>query len=258
MLKSAALLVTLLLGCPVALLAAPLQLYTEEYPPVSFSREGRAAGMASEVVEEILRRLDQSASIQVVPWARAYQTVQRTPDTALFATIRNAEREGSFHWVGPILLARDSFYALKNSGLVIHSRAELASVGEIAVPRDWFSFQELTAQGQPNLLGVNEPAQMFKMLRRGRIKLILADNLSFFSRGDAASQVDYLTAEDVEVVLPYRTSYGYIAFWRGTEAQTLRRWQAALDEMKGDGSFAAIYQRWLPGEPQPPLREPGY
>ena len=222
MLNSVALLFALLLGCSGALFAAPLQLYTEEYPPVSFSREGRAVGLATEVVEEILRRQGQVASIQV----------------------------------GPILLARDSFYALKNSGLVIGSQAELAAVGQIAVPRDWFSFQELTAQGQPNLLGVNEPMQMFKMLRRGRIKLILADNLSFFSRGDAASQVDYLTADDVEVVLPYRTSYGYIAFWRGTDVQTLQRWQTTLDEMKVDGSFALIYQRWLPGEPQPPLREP--
>ena len=256
MLKFVACSFAFLLGCSGALFAAPLQLYTEEYPPVSFSREGRAVGMATEVVEEILRRQGQVASIQVVPWARGYQTVQRTPDTALFATIRNAEREASFQWVGPILLARDSFYALKNSGLVIGNQTELAAAGQIAVPRDWFTFQELTAQGQPNLLGVNEPVQMFKMLRRGRIKLILADNLSFFSRGDAASQVDYLTADDVEVVLPYRTSYGYIAFWRGTDAQTLQRWQTTLDEMKADGSFAVIYQRWLPGEPQPPLREP--
>ena len=139
MLNSVALLFALLLGCSGALFAAPLQLYTEEYPPVSFSREGRAVGMATEVVEEILRRQGQVASIQVVPWARGYQTVQRTPDTALFATIRNAEREASFQWVGPILLARDSFYALKNSGLVIGNQAELASAGQIAEPREWFS-----------------------------------------------------------------------------------------------------------------------
>ena len=256
MLKSVAMSFALLLGYSVSLCAAPLQLYTEEYAPVSFSRAGKAAGMATEVVEEILRRQGQAANIQVVPWARGYQTVLRTPDSALFATIRSTEREASFQWVGPILQTHDGFYALKGSGLVIRTQTELAAAGPIAVPRDWFTFQELTAKGMPNLLGVSEPIQMFKMLRRGRIKLILADNLSFFSRGDAASQVDYLTAKDVEVVLPYRTSYGYIAFWHGTDAQTLERWQTTLDTMKADGSFAAIYQRWLPGETPPPLREP--
>lgn len=55
--------------------AAPLQLYTEEYPPVSFSANGRAEGMASELVRELLKRLGESGEISVVPWARGYHTV---------------------------------------------------------------------------------------------------------------------------------------------------------------------------------------
>lgn len=132
MLKSVAMSFALLLGYSVSLCAAPLQLYTEEYAPVSFSRAGKAAGMATEVVEEILRRQGQAANIQVVPWARGYQTVLRTPDSALFATIRSTEREASFQWVGPILQTHDGFYALKGSGLVIRTQAELAAAGQIA------------------------------------------------------------------------------------------------------------------------------
>ena len=231
--------------------AAPLQLYTEEYPPVSFSANGRAEGMASELVRELLKRLGESGEISVVPWARGYHTVQQTPNTALFATIRNAEREPLFQWVGPILLAQDSFYALKNSGIQLHDLTDVAKAGPVAVPRDWFSYQELRNLGLTNLLGVTEPEQMFKMLKRGRVKLIVADNLSFYSTGDAAQQVDYLTARDVEVALPYRASLGYITFWPGTDPAVIQRWQRELDAMKADGSFSRIYQRWLPGEPEP-------
>ena len=231
--------------------AAPLQLYTEEYPPVSFSANGRAEGMASELVRELLKRLGESGEISVVPWARGYHTVQQTPNTALFATIRNAEREPLFQWVGPILLAQDSFYALKNSGIQLHDLTDVAKAGPVAVPRDWFSYQELRNLGLTNLLGVTEPEQMFKMLKRGRVKLIVADNLSFYSTGDAAQQVDYLTAKDVEVALPYRASLGYITFWHGTDPAVIQRWQRELDAMKADGSFSRIYQRWLPGEPEP-------
>ncbi len=231
--------------------AAPLQLYTEEYPPVSFSANGRAEGMASELVRELLKRLGESGEISVVPWARGYHTVQQTPNTALFATIRNAEREPLFQWVGPILLAQDSFYALKNSGIQLHDLTDVAKAGPVAVPRDWFSYQELRNLGLTNLLGVTEPEQMFKMLKRGRVKLIVADNLSFYSTGDAAQQVDYLTASDVEVALPYRASLGYITFWPGTDPAVIQRWQRELDAMKADGSFSSIYQRWLPGEPEP-------
>lgn len=231
--------------------AAPLQLYTEEYPPVSFSANGRAEGMASELVRELLKRLGESGEISVVPWARGYHTVQQTPNTALFATIRNAEREPLFQWVGPILLAQGSFYALKNSGIQLHDLTDVAKAGPVAVPRDWFSYQELRNLGLTNLLGVTEPEQMFKMLKRGRVKLIVADNLSFYSTGDAAQQVDYLTAKDVEVALPYRASLGYITFWPGTDPAVIQRWQRELDAMKADGSFSRIYQRWLPGEPEP-------
>ena len=231
--------------------AAPLQLYTEEYPPVSFSANGRAEGMASELVRELLKRLGESGEISVVPWARGYHTVQQTPNTALFATIRNAEREPLFQWVGPILLAQDSFYALKNSGIQLRDLTDVAKAGPVAVPRDWFSYQELRNLGLTNLLGVTEPEQMFKMLKRGRVKLIVADNLSFYSTGDAAQQVDYLTAKDVEVALPYRASLGYITFWHGTDPAVIQRWQRELDAMKADGSFSRIYQRWLPGEPEP-------
>ena len=231
--------------------AEPLQLYTEEYPPVSFSAEGQASGMASELVRELLKRLGEPGEISVVPWARGYHTVQQTPNTALFATIRNAEREPLFQWVGPILLAQYSFYALKGSGIQLRDLTDVAAAGPIAVPRDWFSYQELRNLGLQNLLGVTEPEQMFKLLKRGRVKLIVADNLSFYSTGEAAQQVDYLKASDVEVALPYRASLGYITFWPGTDPAVIQRWQRELDAMKADGSFSRIYQRWLPGEPEP-------
>ncbi len=128
---------------------------------------------------------------------------------------------------------------------------DVAAAGPIAVPRDWFSYQELRNLGLQNLLGVTEPEQMFKLLKRGRVKLIVADNLSFYSTGEAAQQVDYLKASDVEVALPYRASLGYITFWPGTDPAVIQRWQRELDAMKADGSFSRIYQRWLPGAQEP-------
>lgn len=235
-----------------------LQLYTEEYPPVSFSHQGQPSGMAVEVVEELLRRIDQKASLQVVPWARAYHIARTTPGTAIFPTMRTSEREPLFKWVGPIILARDNFYALRGSGIVIHSREELAAFRDIAVPRDWFSYQELKAAGMRNLLGVNEPAQMFRLLRSGRVPLIVADNLSFYARGEAAAQVDYLGLNEVGVAFPYRESYGYITFSLETDDALIRRWQEALDEMKRDGSFSRIHHHWLPGAEEPGLREPDW
>lgn len=79
---------------------------------------------------------------------------------------------------------------------------------------------------------------MFKLLKRGRVKLIVADNLSFYSTGEAAQQVDYLKASDVEVALPYRASLGYITFWPPDPA-VIQRWQRELDAMKPTAASAA-------------------
>lgn len=103
----------------LGLAAEPLQLYTEEYPPLNFSQAGKPAGLGVEVVEEILRRTGQQASIEVVPWARGYQATLSQPNTGLFVAMRTEEREQLFKWVGPIIVGVTSFYALKGSSLTI-------------------------------------------------------------------------------------------------------------------------------------------
>lgn len=232
-----------------------IQLYTEEYAPLSYSHKGQARGLVVDVVKELLHRLDVTANIQVVPWARAYHSAQHTPNTAAFVTMRTKERNPLFKWVGPITLSNDSFYALKDSKIQVRNSQELASVKSIAVPRDWFTYQELHAKGMRNLLGVTDPSQMFQLLRLGRVPLILTDNLNFYAKGEAAALIGNLRKEDVRVVYPYRSAYGYISFWKGTPDDEIKRWQTELDLMKLDGSFSRIYQRWLPGETEPGLRD---
>jgi polar amino acid transport system substrate-binding protein len=55
----------------------------------------------------------------------------------------------------------------------------------------------------------------------------------------------------VESVFGLSTNLVYIAFSRGTSPALVARWQAKLDEMKADGAFRRIYEKWLPGEEPP-------
>lgn len=64
----------------------------------------------------------------------------------------------------------------------------------------------------------------------------------------AAERVD---AGALVEALPLDDAVQYIAFSRGTDPGLVARWQAALDAMKGDGSYLAIYHRWLPGARPP-------
>lgn len=227
--------------------AAALQLYTEDYPPLNFSRDGKPAGLSVEVVEEILRRTGQQARISVVPWARGYQAAQSEPNTGLFVAMRTEEREQLFKWVGPIIVGVTSFYALKDSGLSIGSLDDASKVGTIAVPRQWYSYQTLQAKGLPNLYGVVGPKQMMTMLRHRRVPVVVADNVTLVS----LLALGELKPGDVEPLHSFLRSYAYIAFSPATDDALVAQWQAALDAMKADGSFAVIYQRWLPGQELP-------
>ncbi|MEO4046793.1 transporter substrate-binding domain-containing protein [Pseudomonas sp. CAU 1711] len=241
------------LGCLLALClahglhAAPLQLYTEEYPPMNFAREGRPAGLAVDLVREILARTGRGARISLVPWARGYQAAQVDPDSGLFVTMRTAEREPLFQWVGPVMVVVTSFYALRGSGIRIDSLEDAARAGTIAVPRQWYSFQELKARGLANVYGVIGPRQMMSMLRHGRVQVAVADNVTL----ESLLALGGLTPAEVEPLHAFMRSEAYIAFSPSTDPGLVAEWQQTLDSMKRDGSFALIYRRWLPGQALP-------
>ncbi|MET1079969.1 MAG: transporter substrate-binding domain-containing protein [Pseudomonas sp.] len=235
------------LCCWLAAQAGPLRLYTEEYPPLNFSRDGQADGFSTEVVREILRGTGQQAQILVVPWARGYRQAQTQPDTGLFVTMRTRERERLFQWVGPLTVNTTSFYALKGSALRLAHLDDARDAGDIAVPRDWYSHQLLEAEAFTNLYPVADPEQMVRMLKLGRVRLIAVDDLSL----PALLASGGLRPEDVQLLLTFVRTHSYIAFSPQTDGRLIERWQAELDRMKADGRFAVIYQRWLPGHELP-------
>jgi len=161
--------------------------------------------------------------------------------------MRTQEREKLFKWVGPVVVTVTSFYALKNSGLRITSLDDAKKAGTIALPRQWYSFQTLQAQGMPNLYGVLGPRQMMSMLRYRRVPLVVADNVTLASLLALAE----LKPADVEPLYAFMNTHAYIAFSPSTDDKLIEQWQTALDQMKADGRFAAIYQKWLPGAPLP-------
>ena len=228
--------------------AAELQLLTEEAPPTSFSRDGELDGFAVEVVRALIARTGDKASIELLPWTRAYHLAQHQADTALFATVRTAEREARFQWVGPILQGTTSFYSLKSRGLRFDSLAQVAASGPLAVPKQWYSFETLKAMGLDNLYAVSGSKQMVTMLKHGRVQLIATEDLTLADELSAGG----LDADAVQAHLPFMQSSYYIAFSPHTDSTRVVRWQQALQGMREDGSFEAIFRRWFAEAPLPP------
>lgn len=229
--------------------AAELRLLTEEAPPMSFIRDGEPSGFSVEVVRALLARTGDSGKIEVLPWTRAFHLAQQAADTALFSTVRTPVREDRFHWVGPIVVGTTSFYSLKSSHLVIDTLQQAAASGPLALPKQWYTYETLSAQGFSNLYGVSSSKQMVTMLKHGRVKLIATEDLTLAGELAAAE----LKPQDVTAHVPFMRSAYYIAFSPQTSVVRVMRWQRALQQMHEGGSLAAILKRWLPHAAMPPM-----
>ncbi|MEJ2284193.1 MAG: transporter substrate-binding domain-containing protein [Desulfobacterales bacterium] len=230
--------------------AQELTIISEENPPFNFSRDGVFTGVATEVVREIMQRTGLSARIQVMTWARAYQLALTQPNVVLFSTARTKEREPLFHWVGPIYKVRFGFYALKGSTLKLSCLADAKKVGAIATYKDDVREQLLKTMGFTNLDSSKSPASNLKKLLAGRVDLWLYSNLGVSS---VAGQIG-IDPGEIELLLPFKDVYAYVAISKGTPLAVIDRWQAALDDMKRDGTFKKISRQWLPAESIPGIR----
>jgi len=82
--------------------AVTITCYAEEYPPFNFIKDGKPAGMSTELLEATCQEAHVDCQIKIVPWPRAFREAVKNPDTLVFSTARIPVRENSFVWLGPI------------------------------------------------------------------------------------------------------------------------------------------------------------
>lgn len=229
--------------------AEQLSLLTEESPPFNFTQEGQLTGVATQVVQEITRRLGIQDNIEVVPWARGYERLSSEANIVLFSTARTPERESLFHWVGPIYSFRLGFYARKADARHIGSLQAAKNIGAIASYRDDYREQILKSLGFTNLDSSNSLQSCVRKLMSGRVDLWFSDNIGVPKVASEAG----IDPEEIEEVFTYIQSSSYIAISKQTPLTVVHQWQKTLDEMKADGTFRWLAQEWLPLDS---IREP--
>ncbi len=225
-------------GGTVAPLA--LKLYTEDSPPSSFLHDGRPRGLSVEIVQEILRRIGQPDTIALVPWARGYKLALSEADTALFSATRLAQRESLFEWVGPLYRQHWGFYGWKGRTVDITGMAAAKKVGRIGTYHQDAKMQYLQAQGFENLVPTNKNITNLMHLKQGNIDLWVSSD---FNMPHLARQAG-LSPGQLELVYTVDSVGNYIAFSKKTSAHVIRLWQAVLDEIKSDGTYARICRKY--------------
>ncbi len=226
-----------------------LNIYTEDHPPLNFTEKGKITGLATEVVQELMKRTGTLANIQVVAWEEGYKKVLEKPNVALFSVVMTPERRSLLQWVGPIAFLDTDFYARKGSNFEIEFLEDAKKIPKIVVVKDKYAEHLLKKEGFSNLESVATEEAAIKKLLNGEAQLFTGSNIevpALLKRVNVNASMN-----DLENVLNLSTSMAYIGFSKGTSPQLVALWQKTLDEMKSDGAFRKIYAKWLPAEMPP-------
>jgi len=230
-------------GIASSAMAQTITVVTEEYPPYNFQdSHKKISGMATEVVEEVLKRVKLDYKLDIYPWARAYQMAQDTPNVLIYSIGRNEKREALFKWVDVIAPYDVYLYRLKTRPEVKVAHMDDIQHYKIGAVRDDVRAQYLEKAGVALDLVVEDSANT-KKLASQRIDMFPIDELAqiaLYKREglDPASVVKVFKLEALSAGL-------YMAFSKQTPDAVVAQCKTALAGIKKDGTFDRISAKYL-------------
>lgn len=219
-----------------------IQMVTEEYPPVTFMKDGNVTGFVTGIVREISKRQGIPDNIRLTSWDEAYNLALINPNVVLFSCERTEKREKLFQWVGPVGKNSSIFYAKKGSGIKMNSLEDARKVKAIATTANWFTEQDLKDRGFTNLVSSPLPTDNVRQLMNGEVQLSVFTDITV---AEIVKNAGY-SMSDLEPVGTLNSTYFYIAISLGTPPEVVKKWQSTLDSIKADGTFEKIYRSYLP------------
>lgn len=232
---------------PWAQATETLRCVSLEYPPLIYSGvNGVPQGIAVDVVNAALGPAGWKVELEILPWGRALDLMQRGQRDCIFTIFKTPEREQFLDFSTKALLQQPiALYARKNSGIRFNGDfTPLRDKSFLVVHAVNYGNKFESAKAQLRTIQAYSPAQAFEKLER--------------NQGDLAISNVYLAAYQLSAVNPARarnivqlqptveTVTSYIAFAKGKHPQALRAFDAHIDQVvygNQRASFARILDR---------------
>lgn len=237
---------TLCLGLGLAQLSQPsaaatIEAVTEE-TSYSFLKDGKVAGVASEIVEQMLQLagLD-DYHLGIYPWARAYDMALLQPNVLIYPIVRTPTRESQFKWVGQLARIAPRFYKLRDQPDIVVSQLDDARRYTIGVIRDDVRQQYLEEHDFSRMVVSANNAENFHKLLNHQVQLVVLPEREARVLADAA-QIDFAQLQSV-YSLDDLSSGLYFAYSKGTSDDIVARTRAAFEQLKNAGGLAKADER---------------
>ncbi len=217
---------------------------TEQWIPYQFVEDGKIQGLAVDCLVLMLERVGSSQNrndINIVPWARGYIFTQKEKNTILFSTTRTKEREKMFKWVGPIFQNTMALIAKKEKNVIINSPEDLIKY-EIGTVRNDVGEQYMVKLGM-SLDQVQRNKSYIMNIQKlilDRIDIIVS-SFAAVSNNAKSLGIDPDLFETVFIVNTDDIAY---AFHKGTPDWIINKFQNALNELKAQGKFDQLQDKY--------------
>jgi polar amino acid transport system substrate-binding protein len=231
-----------------AVAADEIRIVTEELPPYNMTQDGRLTGMSTEVVEAVLEEIGVQASIQSMPWARAYDIALNTENVLIYSITRTAQREKLFKWVGTVAPMHWYLYALPGRDIQLKDLDD-ARQYQIATVKEDAGEQYLVAKGftlGKNLQSNNKYAYNYEKLKLGRVDLWISIELNALHLiRQAGEDPDKMVVPALSLPDLGSDDGLNMAFSLQTSDAVVERFRKGLASIRNNGTYDAIAKKWL-------------
>lgn len=221
-----------------------LDLLMEEYPPINFSINGKPMGISVEILKEVFKGVGVNLSedsIKILPWARAYTSLERDSNKLMLSMTETPERAKLFKFVGPFYGTRIVLLAKKSRKLKIKSFDDLKKY-RIGVVNMDIGETLLLEKGFPKdkIDYVTRPIQNAQKLSENRIDLWAYEE----SVANYAIGLVNLNPDDFETVYVLKEGVLSFALSKDVPDETIRILQNSLDKVMNSAKYKEIISRY--------------
>lgn len=242
-------LVLLLLLAPWAAQAQVLRVVTEEWAPFNFVDKGQPSGLATEMVQAVLKEAGVSAAIEFLPWNRAYADSLREPNVLIFTMGRNPERESLFEWVFRVAPREIWLYRLaQRSDLAIKTLPEAHALRIGSGPTEDASTRDLVHAGfvigkSIDVVQAGDPdLANLQKLQHGRVDFIAVNPVSI---AYAARKLGVDMKQLVQVVPVSQEGLGYwVAMNKDSDPVLVQKLEVAARKLDRQGAFKNLMDKY--------------
>lgn len=213
-----------------------LFLGNQDLPPMVYLDDGIAKGIVVDIITALEEKMGRPIDIKAMNWAEAQKIITQGGADALIQINETEERKKIYDFSEPLLESQFSIFTLTERSDI----SGIADLGGLRVGVEEKGFPSIVLQANPliELVSTANLQDAFKLLKAGEVDVVIADEWV-----GASILADKKILDVVIVGEPIAKLDSAIAVKKGN-TELLTAINQGLAEMKEDGTYQAILDRW--------------